>query len=48
VDIVGNVLNGELIGGCEQSDESVYCVEVAQPPLLTDTTPPLTTTVPRP
>ena len=48
VDIVGNVLNGELIGGCEQSDESVYCAEVALPPLLTDTTPPLTAIVPGP
>ena len=46
VHIVGNVLNGELIGGCELSDESVYCAEVALPPLLTDTTPPLTTIVP--
>jgi hypothetical protein len=48
VDIVGNVLNGELIGGCVLSDESVSCAEVAQPPPLTDTTPPLTTIAPGP
>jgi hypothetical protein len=48
VDIVGNVLNGEVMKGCELSDESVYCAEVAQPPPLTDTTPPLTTIVPGP
>jgi hypothetical protein len=45
VDIVANVLNGELVMGCESPDEIVYCAEEAQPPLPTDTTPPLTTIV---
>ena len=45
VDIVGNVLNGEVIKGCESPDEIVYCAEVAQPPPPADTTPPLTTFV---
>jgi hypothetical protein len=43
VDIVGNVLNGEVIKGCESPEEIVYCSEEVQPPLPTDTTPPLTT-----
>jgi RTX calcium-binding nonapeptide repeat (4 copies) len=43
VDLVGNVLNGELIKGCELPDEVVSCFEAAVPPLPTDTTPPLTT-----
>jgi hypothetical protein len=45
VDIVGNVLNGEVIQGCESPDEIVYCAEVAQPPPPADTTPPLSTFV---
>jgi hypothetical protein len=45
VDIVDNVLNGEVIMGCESPDEIVYCFEAAAPPLLTDTTPPETTMV---
>jgi hypothetical protein len=32
VDIVDNVLNGEVIKGCELPDEIVYCSEEAQPP----------------
>jgi hypothetical protein len=44
VDIVGNVLNGEVIRGCELPDEIVDCSEQAQPP-PTDTTPPETTIV---
>jgi hypothetical protein len=43
VDIVDNVLNGEVIKGCESPDEIVYCSEQALPPLPTYTTPPLTT-----
>src|SRR5215218_6000059 len=43
VDIVDNVLNGEVIEGCESPDEIVYCSEQALPPLPTYTTPPLTT-----
>ena len=39
-DIVGNVLNGEVIKGCETPEEIVYCSEVALPPLPTYTTPP--------
>ena len=38
VDLVGNVLNGEVIKGCESTDEIVYCSEVAQPPLPTTET----------
>jgi hypothetical protein len=38
VDIVGNVLNGEVIKGCELPDEIVYCSEEAQPPPPIDTT----------
>ena len=45
VDIVANVLNGEVIKGCESPDEIVYCAEVAQPPPPADTTAPLTTFV---
>jgi hypothetical protein len=45
VDIVGNVLNGEVIKGCELPDEIVDCSEQAQPPPPTDTTPPETTIV---
>jgi hypothetical protein len=45
VDIVGNVLNGEVIRGCELPDEIVDCSEQAQPPPPTDTTPPETTIV---
>jgi hypothetical protein len=45
VDIVDNVLNGEVINGCESPDEIVYCFEAAAPPSLTDTTPPETTMV---
>jgi hypothetical protein len=47
VDFVANVLNGEVIKGCESPDEIAYCSEAA-PPLPTDTTQPLTTIVPRP
>ena len=43
VDIVGNVLNGEVIKGCESPVEIVYCSEVALPPLPSYTTPPETT-----
>jgi Disaggregatase related len=46
--IVDNVLNGELIKGCELPDEIVYCSEGVLPPLPPDTTPPQTTSVPRP
>jgi hypothetical protein len=42
VDIVDNVLNGEVIKGCELPDEIVYCSEAAAPPPPTDTTPPET------
>ncbi len=45
VDIVDNVLNGEVIKGCESPEEIVYCVEAAAPPSLTDTTAPETTMV---
>jgi hypothetical protein len=45
VDIVANVLNGEVIKGCESPDEIVYCSEEAQPPPPTDTTPTNTTIV---
>ena len=45
VDIVGNVLNGEVIKGCESPDEIAYCFEAAVPSPPTDTTPPLTTTI---
>jgi hypothetical protein len=49
VDIVGNVLNGEVIRGCELPDEIAYCFEAAAvPPPPTNTTPPLTTIVPSP
>jgi hypothetical protein len=48
VDIVGNVLNGEVIKGCELPDEIAYCFEEAQPPPPTDTAPPLTTIGPTP
>jgi hypothetical protein len=50
VDIVDNVLNGELIRGCELPDEMAYCSEAAAgvPPQPTDTTPPESTIVPRP
>ncbi len=40
VDIVGNVLNGEVIKGCELPDEIVYCSEAAAASLPTDTTLP--------
>jgi hypothetical protein len=43
VDIVDNVVNGEVIKGCELPDEIVDCSEEAQPPPPADTTPPLTT-----
>lgn len=46
VDIVGNVLNGEVIKGCEAPDEILYCSDVAQPPPPTDTTPPLAAIAP--
>jgi hypothetical protein len=42
VDFVANVLNGELIKGCESPAEIVSCAEEAQPPPPADTTPPLT------
>lgn len=43
VDISANVLNGEVIKGCESPMEIVYCSEVALPPLPTYATPPETT-----
>jgi Right handed beta helix region len=43
VDIVGNVLNGEIIKGCELPDEVVYCSEEGQPPPPTGTTTATTT-----
>jgi len=46
VDIVGNVLNGEVIKGCESPDETAYCFEAAVPLPPTNTTSPLITTVP--
>jgi hypothetical protein len=49
VDIVGNVLNGEQIRGCELPDEIAFCFEAAAvPPPPTDTAPPLTTILPSP
>jgi len=48
VDIIDNVLNGELIRGCELPDEIAYCFQQAQPSPPTNTTPPLTTSGPRP
>ena len=48
VDIIDNVLNGEVIKGCELPDEIAYCFEAAAPPSLTDTTPPLITIGPTP
>jgi hypothetical protein len=48
VDIVDNVLNGEVIKGCESPDEIAYCFEQAQPLPPTNTTPTLTTIGPRP
>jgi hypothetical protein len=35
VDIVDNVLNGEVIEGCELPDEIAYCFEAAVPPPTT-------------
>jgi Right handed beta helix region len=43
VDIVGNVLNGEIIKGCELPDEVVYCSEAAALPPPTGTTTATTT-----
>jgi hypothetical protein len=40
VDITANVLNGEVIKGCESPVEIVYCSEVALPPLPAYATPP--------
>ena len=40
VDIVANVLNGEVIKGCYSPVNIVSCSEVALPPLPTYTTPP--------
>src|SRR5215218_6246183 len=48
IDIISNILNGEVIKGCELPDEIVYCSEAAAPPSLTDTTPPETTIGPTP
>jgi Bacterial Ig-like domain len=45
VDIVGNVLNGETIVGCEQPDEIVVCSDALPPPPPGDTTPPVITKV---
>jgi Right handed beta helix region len=42
VQMVGNVLNGEVIKGCEMPEEIAYCFQQAQPPPPTDTTPPFT------
>src|SRR5215207_3391947 len=40
IDIISNILNGEVIRGCELPDEIVYCSEAQPPPppLITDTT----------
>ena len=40
IDIISNILNGEVIKGCELPDEIVYCSEAQPPPppLITDTT----------
>jgi hypothetical protein len=43
VDIVDNVVNGEIIKGCELPDEIAYCIQQAQPSPPADTTPPFTT-----
>jgi hypothetical protein len=43
VKIGDNILNGEVIKGCESPE--VYCSEEVQPPPPTDTTPPETTIV---
>jgi hypothetical protein len=43
VDIVDNVVNGEIIKGCESPDEIAYCIQQAQPSPPADTTPPFTT-----
>jgi Right handed beta helix region len=48
VDLVDNVLNGEVIKGCELPDEIAYCLQQEQPPPPTDTTLPLTTIGPAP
>jgi hypothetical protein len=48
VDIIDNVLNGEIIKGCELPDEIAYCFQQAQPSPPTNTMPPLTTIGPRP
>jgi hypothetical protein len=48
VDIIDNVLNGEVIMGCEMPDEIAYCFQQAQSPLPTNTKPPLTTIGPGP
>jgi Right handed beta helix region len=49
VEIVANVLNGEVIKGCELPDEIAYCFEAAAvPPAPTNPTPPLTTIAPTP
>jgi hypothetical protein len=44
-DIVDNVLNGEVIKGCELPDEVVYCFEGVHPPVPTYTRLPETTIV---
>jgi hypothetical protein len=46
--IVDNVMNGELIKGCELPDEVVYCSEEAQSSPAADFTPPPTTILPGP
>ena len=46
IDVIGNILNGETIKGCELPDDIAYCFEAAVvPPPPTDTTPPESTIV---
>src|ERR671914_502779 len=45
IDVIGNILNGETIKGCEQTYEIVYCSEL-QPTLPTLPPPPTETTTP--
>jgi hypothetical protein len=47
IDILGNILNGETIKGCDQTYEIVYCSEL-QPTLPSLPLPPTETTTPTP